>query len=751
MTPLGGLTSDPQSCSFRNLKTYMRLDFESAVATPQVSAFTADTATDAASLLKSGIAAAQNGDRRSARLLLTQVTESDPRNVDAWLWLASISEYPEELLVFLDKVLAIDPKNERAVSWEAATCSLLSKTQVQRASIAFEEGNTSQAAQCIDKALEYDEKSVPAWLWKAKLATKQEDMLECMERVLVLDDGNQEAREAIDAASTAAFEEKVTAAKAMAAAGDMDEAAHALAELLAAKPANVELWVLSAHVSRSFEAKFEAYDQILKLEPANEFAQYGHDFLSSIALATAPAVESEMASEVETPVSEPHDAKPHDANHGDLEAAAQDPVEEFVDQPTVEEYVDEPTAEVPVFAAENNHENNHENNYENDYVEPSESSIEIFEPVAEALEQPSFDNFDEGLEDIAAQDTADSVYANEEPETIEEIRTLVAEQAAKDMESYASPEAETREYSAEETNIDGYIPQVEGDDYSIHETEVPAAEQSAEQQMAWEQPIVEEEVAVIHACPFCGAETAPQAFDCNSCRAVLSLSDIESVLASAPVNTEAIMQSVARMEADWNVREFTPAEMQTLAVGHFNLKSYDLGFAYLQEAARNDPNNVILAGQLNAMAIRLDEIRRQNEIVDAQPKGKSILVVDDSATVRKLISNKLEKSGHLVSCAEDGVEAMAWIEQNKPDLVLLDIAMPRMDGYQVCKLIRSNDVTKDVPVVMISGKDGFFDKVRGRMAGTTGYITKPFGPETLMRALETYLVESEVALPAVAE
>ena len=65
--------------------------------------------------------------------------------------------------------------------------------------------------------------------------------------------------------------------------------------------------------------------------------------------------------------------------------------------------------------------------------------------------------------------------------------------------------------------------------------------------------------------------------------------------------------------------------------------------------------------------------------------------------------------------------------------------MPRMDGYQVCKLIRSNEATKDVPVVMISGKDGFFDKVRGKMAGTTNYITKPFGPETLMKAVNEYI------------
>ena len=707
----------------------MRLDFETAVSSPTVSPISAEPISDAAVLLKNGIAAAQNGDRRSARLLLTKVTEAEPQNVDAWLWLASISEYPEELLVFLDKVLGIDPQNERAISWEAATCSLLSKTQVQRGSIAFEEGSTSQAAQCIEKALEYDEKSVPAWLWKAKLADKQDDMLECMERVLALDPENTEAREAIDAASTAAFEEKVMAAKTMAAAGEMEQAADAIAELLTAAPANVELWILISHVSRSLETKFDAYSRILEIEPANEFAQYGHNFLGSLAVATAPAAkveEEEILLETEASVSLPDEMK--------FEA-----FESTVTEPVFEEAVEVPPAELTNSMPEYIHE------------QDVESSIEIFEPVEEVVEQPTLSDYDEVANEIANRDTADSLLADQEPETIEEVRSFVAEQTAMEMGLYASPEAETQEYSSQDTNLDGYIPNVEGDDFSIHETEVPATAEAAAAQSPWDSQVDQEEVAVKHECPFCGVEMSTQAFDCGSCQAVLSFSDIESLLASTPVDTEAIMQSVARMEADWNAREFTPAEMQTLAVGHFNLKSYDLGFAYLQEAARNDANNVILAGQLNAMAIRLDEIRRQNEVVDSQPKGKSILVVDDSATVRKLISNKLEKSGHLVSCAEDGVEAMAWIEQNKPDLVLLDIAMPRMDGYQVCKLIRSNDVTKDVPVVMISGKDGFFDKVRGRMAGTTGYITKPFGPETLMRALETYLVEAPAHESVVAE
>jgi twitching motility two-component system response regulator PilG len=240
-------------------------------------------------------------------------------------------------------------------------------------------------------------------------------------------------------------------------------------------------------------------------------------------------------------------------------------------------------------------------------------------------------------------------------------------------------------------------------------------------------------------CSFCAAENDPQAISCGGCLAVLTLSDLEMLLANNRANTLLIRLSVEEMERYRSARPFTAHELVTLGIGHLNLKNLETGYACLSEAFRMTPNDVVLGGQVNSLHIRLDEIRQQEEAHLKMPKGKSILVVDDSPTVRKLISGKLEKCGHEVICANDGVEAMERLEHFVPDLVLLDINMPRMDGYQVCKLIRSNDATKDVAVVMISGKDGFFDKVRGRMAGTTGYITKPFGPETLMKAVEMYL------------
>jgi twitching motility two-component system response regulator PilG len=115
-----------------------------------------------------------------------------------------------------------------------------------------------------------------------------------------------------------------------------------------------------------------------------------------------------------------------------------------------------------------------------------------------------------------------------------------------------------------------------------------------------------------------------------------------------------------------------------------------------------------------------------------------ILVVDDSPTIQKVVSVTLEAHGHEVVTASDGMEALAKLRTLKPDLVLLDITMPHMDGYQLCRILRSNDLTKQVPIVMLSGKDGLFDKMRGRMAGAATYITKPFAPSALPPLVEKY-------------
>lgn len=500
----------------------MRLEFEPKVAVMPLAGnglseeVPVSASPEFKTMLKKGIDAAKNGDRDAARTFLMEASEIEPLNEDAWMWLASISEYPEELFAFLNNVLTINPSNVRAKTWMAATETLLAKTLVQRATDAHQNGDDERAMQCVDQALSYDQRFEVAWSLKARIARSDDQKVECLQRVLALNPKNEEAQ---------------TALKALTKTGSKEAS----------------------------NGRRKVKDMI-------------------------------GASE--------------DVNIAALE-----------------------TVEIPT------------------------NMLSSF-----------------GIETTAA-------------------KTDVAPQA---------------QHSA-----------------TAKTNGAP--------------------------CPLCSAENDATAIACNSCHAALSLSDIEALLSNPKADRERIQQSVTQMEAEWNLREFDKKELTALGIGQLNLRNFDVALKYLNEALTHDPNNVILAGQINAIAIRLDEMRRQEEIHESRPVGKKILVVDDSPTVRKLLSSKLEKSGHNVVCAVDGVEGLAMIAEGLPDLVLLDIAMPRMDGYEVCKEIRSNPAAKDLPVVMISGKDGFFDKVRGRMAGATGYVTKPFGPDTLMKALETYLVPETVS------
>ena len=117
----------------------------------------------------------------------------------------------------------------------------------------------------------------------------------------------------------------------------------------------------------------------------------------------------------------------------------------------------------------------------------------------------------------------------------------------------------------------------------------------------------------------------------------------------------------------------------------------------------------------------------------------TILAVDDSPTIRKLVSMTMEGQGYRVVVASDGIEALAILKDENPDLILCDVAMPKLDGYQLCKIIKNSTDTKHIPVVMLSGKDGLFDKVRGKMAGCANYITKPFEPDLLISEVRKYV------------
>ena len=118
--------------------------------------------------------------------------------------------------------------------------------------------------------------------------------------------------------------------------------------------------------------------------------------------------------------------------------------------------------------------------------------------------------------------------------------------------------------------------------------------------------------------------------------------------------------------------------------------------------------------------------------------GAKVLVIDDSNTIRRSAEIFLRQGGHEVLLAEDGFDALAKVNDHDPELIFCDILMPRLDGYQTCAIIKRNPRFAHVPVIMLSSKDGLFDKARGRMVGSQDYLTKPFTKEQLLRAVETF-------------
>jgi len=119
--------------------------------------------------------------------------------------------------------------------------------------------------------------------------------------------------------------------------------------------------------------------------------------------------------------------------------------------------------------------------------------------------------------------------------------------------------------------------------------------------------------------------------------------------------------------------------------------------------------------------------------------GLKILVIDDSKTIRRTAETLLSKEGCQVFTAIDGFDALSKIADHRPDLIFVDIMMPRLDGYETCSLIKHNKTFKETPVIMLSSKDGLFDRARGRIVGSEQYLTKPFTKDELLGAISNQI------------
>lgn len=728
-------------------------------------------------LLGRGIKAAQNGSRAEARHLLMQATELEPKNENAWLWLASISEYPEELLIFLSNVLSVNPQNERALEWEKSTKSLLSKTFVQRGIEASKQNQSAVARQSFLQAIVHDDKNEMAWLWLASISEFVEEKRSHLQKVLNINPANETAAASLKTVKTEMAQALLQKACAEALAGENESAAKMVSDILSNTPDLEDAWMLRSFLTDSFKEKVECFEKIVDLNPENESAV---SCLASMKLVIERTEPKAASDEVEYFDFDQDASQEENTGQEDIsefaeensELLGEESAKPYRDEEEEVAYLSNETSDFPAQGDEFSEDSvqyaetfEEAEEFSTVQIEKSEEMFEtdekMFAPDEEVFVSSQHEEVEvqaevflqanqEKPENDFEQIPFEAFQEEEDDDEVESVSTvsfyqdsLEDEQSFEEAQSFKSYEFEEsfdKPQFAEQNEIENPFA-VKFEDEEVYESQTYTDEYIEEVPEETKQAL-EKPKAEMTVCPFCESANEPQAFICISCRAMLTLSDIEMMLNHQEVDLEMMQQVVKRMEDENDFNKFDAEGLKTLGIGLLNLKDLRKGFGCLQKAAYLNPNDVVLNSQVNSLAIRLSEIEEQKNHQDSMPKNKTILVVDDSATVRKLISGKLEKCGLEVICATDGMDALEKINESIPDLILLDITMPRMDGYQVCKLIRGNEATKDVPVVMISGKDGFFDKVRGRMAGTTGYITKPFGPETLMKTVESYIEQS---------
>ncbi len=240
-------------------------------------------------------------------------------------------------------------------------------------------------------------------------------------------------------------------------------------------------------------------------------------------------------------------------------------------------------------------------------------------------------------------------------------------------------------------------------------------------------------IALASACPFCQAPAQEEPQSCATCGALLVLTPVSAFETRTSAEQGPLIAFIADFEATDSQKDFVACYQ--LALAQLNLRRFEAARAALTQALLLKPDN-------EAVRTAVEELTRVCEEKTHEPASgprRTVLVVDDCPSIRRLVSLTLEARGFEVRTAGDGYEAVDVLrDQGVPDLVLLDIVMPGLDGYQLCKLLRQNPDTARLPIVMISGQDGFFSKMRGHMAGVTEYLTKPFESQGLVRIVERY-------------
>ena len=259
----------------------------------------------------------------------------------------------------------------------------------------------------------------------------------------------------------------------------------------------------------------------------------------------------------------------------------------------------------------------------------------------------------------------------------------------------------------------------------------------------------------IKRCPFCWTPMDPRTIQCVFCKGFITVHSkvfTSQRDANPGIMEKAIERYVRILGNEKNINAY-----YYLSLAHLNMEHWEEALNLFHKMVNMEPDKKLFTEQLrlllNNMASHGTAIEMDNRVSqdarDAEDKTGAgdgpevkkipkVLVVEDSSTTRKVISITLGQKGYEIIEARDGLEAFSRLNEG-PDLILLDIILPNMDGYKILEFIRKNPRFKDIPVIMLTSKDGMINRLKGKMAGATAYLTKPFDPKKLVETIEKYI------------
>ena len=225
-------------------------------------------------------------------------------------------------------------------------------------------------------------------------------------------------------------------------------------------------------------------------------------------------------------------------------------------------------------------------------------------------------------------------------------------------------------------------------------------------------------------CPFCSHSSESDFTHCHRCRAILNL-DLDAIVANTAVDERQLRYAVDhyRNIASRHLNAENLFDLHYyLAIAELNLCNSNAALRHLVQATELSPGDPDLLTKIKTLRGR-----------------KQVMIVDDSLTIRGMVARVLERNRYRACPAASAVDALGILRDQSMDLILLDVSMPYMDGYQLCRALKDDAKTRKTPILMLSGHDGFLDKVKARWSGARGFVSKPFEPATLLRVIAKHI------------